>query len=114
SLLYCDGAAGWNGYGGNSPRYSGENDVKCASRAGRPDYCPPPSYPAEPGSLYRNNGHGVFTDVTATALPGGQYGPALGVVAADFNGDGWTDIYVANDGQPNLLWINQRNGTFKN
>src|SRR6185369_3039452 len=42
-----------------------------------------------------------------------SYG-ALGVVCADFNGDGWTDIYVANDGRPNLLWMNQGNGTFKN
>ena len=43
-----------------------------------------------------------------------EFGPALGVSTADFNGDGWIDIYVANDGQPNQLWINQRNGTFRN
>jgi hypothetical protein len=43
-----------------------------------------------------------------------EFGPALGVATADFNGDGWIDIYVANDGQPNQLWINQRNGTFRN
>ena len=43
----------------------------------------------------------------------GAYGPALGVSTADFNGDGWIDIYVANDGQPNQLWINQHDGTFK-
>ena len=49
-----------------------------------------------------------------SALVGGAYGPALGVSTADFNGDGWIDIYVANDGQPNQLWINQNNGTFKN
>ena len=42
-----------------------------------------------------------------------EYGPGLGVVTADFNGDGWIDLYVANDGQPNQLWINQRNGAFK-
>ena len=44
---------------------------------------------------------------------GGADGPALGVSTADFNGDGWIDIYVGNDGQPNQLWINQKNGTFK-
>src|SRR4029077_9646126 len=44
----------------------------------------------------------------------GQFGRGLGVVAADFNGDGWVDIYVANDGQENQLWMNQRNGTFRN
>ena len=43
-----------------------------------------------------------------------EFGPALGVATADFNGDGWMDIYVANDGQDNQLWINQRDGTFKN
>jgi enediyne biosynthesis protein E4 len=51
--------------------------------------------------------------VTAKAFVGGAFGPALGVSTADFNGDGWIDIYVANDGQPNQLWINQHNGTFK-
>ena len=47
------------------------------------------------------------------ALIGGAYGPALGVSTADFNNDGWIDIYVGNDGMPNQLWINQKNGTFK-
>ena len=51
--------------------------------------------------------------MTAKAFVGGAFGPALGVSTADFNGDGWIDIYVANDGQPNQLWINQHNGTFK-
>jgi len=43
-----------------------------------------------------------------------DFGPTLGVTTADFNGDGWIDIYQANDGQPNQLWINQHDGTFKN
>jgi hypothetical protein len=64
--------------------------------------------------LYHNNRDGTFTDVTATALKGGPFGPALGVVTADFNNDGWIDIYVANDGRENVLWINQHDGTFKN
>src|SRR5207245_9065154 len=57
---------------------------------------------------------GKVTAVTVGAGMSTEFGPALGVATADFNGDGWIDIYVANDGQPNQLWINQRNGTFKN
>jgi hypothetical protein len=80
---------------------------------GQGDYCPPNSYRARPSRLYHNRGDGTFEDVTARALIGGAYGPALGVASADFDRDGWIDLYVANDGQPNQLWINQRNGTFK-
>jgi hypothetical protein len=54
-----------------------------------------------------------FQDVTVHAGLGSLSGPGLGVVCADFNGDHWPDILVANDGKPNHLWINQRNGTFK-
>ena len=93
--------------------YSLEADVRCLSVTGQRDYCPPNSYRARPSRLYHNRGDGTFEDVTARALVGGAYGPGLGVATADFNGDGWIDIYVANDGQPNQLWINQRNGTFK-
>jgi hypothetical protein len=99
---------------GHYLRYNVENDVECRSWAGKEDYCPPQSYAAEPARLYHNNRNGTFTEVTAKALRGGEYGPALGVAAADFNGDGWPDIYVANDGQEDLLWMNQHDGTFKN
>jgi hypothetical protein len=64
--------------------------------------------------LYHNNRDGTFSDVTVTSGLASEFGPALGVTTADFNGDGWIDIYVANDGQPNELWINQRDGTFRN
>ena len=66
-----------------------------------------------PDRLYHNLGNGRFEDVTSKALIGGKFGPALGVSTADFNGDGWIDIFVSDDGEDNLLWINQRNGTFK-
>jgi hypothetical protein len=98
---------------GNYLRYSLESDVHCLSVTGQRDYCPPNSYRAQPSRLYHNRRDGTFEDVTGKALVGGAYGPALGVTTADFNGDGWIDIYVANDGEPNLLWINQRNGTFR-
>jgi hypothetical protein len=99
---------------GHYVNYSVESNIKCFGLAGGPDYCPPHVYTAQPSKLYRNNHDGTFTDVTARAGLAAQFGPALGVSTADFNGDGWIDIYVANDGQPNQLWINQRDGTFKN
>ena len=100
-------------YAGNYLNWSAEADIDCLSVGGQPDYCPPNSYRAQPGRLYRNRGDGTFADVTAKALVGGAYGPGLGVSTADFNRDGWIDIYVANDGEPNQLWINQKDGTFK-
>jgi len=101
-------------YVGNYAQYDIKTDQKCTNMNGRRDYCSPSVYRAQRDRLYHNNRDGTFTDVTAKALVGGSFGPALGVVSADFNKDGWADIYVANDGQENLLWMNQRDGTFKN
>jgi enediyne biosynthesis protein E4 len=98
---------------GNYLIYGVDADHDCLSLSGQPDYCPPSSYRAQPSRLYRNRRNGTFEDVTTRALAGGAYGPALGVSTADVNGDGWIDIYVGNDGEPNQLWINQRDGTFK-
>src|SRR4030095_338778 len=94
--------------------YRLETNKVCTRLAGERDYCPPHVYPPQPDRLYRNLHNGTFEDVTSKALAGGEFGPALGVSTADFNGDGWMDIYVANDNRQNLLWINQRNGTLKN
>jgi hypothetical protein len=94
--------------------YRIEANTPCFSPSGRPDYCSPNVYRPQPSRLYHNNGNGTFTDVTMASGMAREFGPALGVVAADFNGDGWMDLYVANDGQANQLWINQRDGTFKN
>jgi hypothetical protein len=100
-------------YVGNYLLYSIAGDLDCLSVTGQHDYCPPNSYRAQPDRLYHNRGNGTFEDVTSRALVGGADGPALGISTADFNGDGWIDIYVGNDGQPNQLWINQKNGSFK-
>ena len=101
-------------YVGNYLDYSIETNQKCFLVSGERDYCPPTAYRAQPDRLYHNDRDGTFSDVTGKALVGGEFGPALGVTAADFNGDGWPDIYVANDNHDNLLWINQRDGTFRN
>ena len=100
-------------YVGNYLLYTTEGDIDCLSVTGQHDYCPPNSYRPQPDKLYRNRGDGTFADITKAALIGGAYGPALGVSTADFNNDGWMDIYVGNDGMPNQLWINQKDGTFK-
>jgi hypothetical protein len=84
----------------------------CADPLGGPDYCSPRLYQPVPDRLYRNTGNGRFTDVTDTAGISKADGAGLGVTAGDYNGDGWLDLYVANDATPNQLWINRHDGTF--
>jgi hypothetical protein len=86
---------------------------QCFASTGERDYCTPKMYQPVPARLFHNRGNGTFEDVTAAAGIGAAMGPGLGIVCADFNGDGWPDIYVANDGAAAHLWINQKNGTFK-
>ena len=101
-------------YVGNYVHYDVADDITCPTVTDGRDYCPPSAYRGQSDVLYRNLGDGRFADVTATALGGRAAGPALGVATADFDGDGWLDIYVANDGEENYLWINQQDGTFVN
>ena len=101
-------------YVGNNINYRGlDKETVCPNPAGARDYCPPQIYGGFRDRLYHNDSRGHFTDVTSKALVGITPRPALGVSVADFDGDGWPDIYVANDGEDNLLWLNQKNGTFK-
>ena len=90
-----------------------EGNRGCFSPAGEPDYCTPKMYHAVPSRLFRNLRNGKFEDMTEASGINRAYGPALGVLCADFNGDGRTDIYVANDTAANQLWLNQGDGTFR-
>ena len=101
-------------YVANYVDYSFANHKECFLTTSARDYCGPTSYNPEPDRLFRNRGDGTFEDVSATSQIAREYGAGLGVVSADFNGDGWIDIYVANDGMANQCWINQQDGTFQN
>ena len=85
----------------------------CHDALGARDYCGPRAFRPVPDRLYRNDGHGRFQDVTEATGISRADGAGLGVSAGDYNRDGWLDLYVANDATPNQLWINQRNGTFR-
>ena len=101
-------------YVANYVDYKVEADKKCHNYTSARDYCAPTTYPAVPGILYRNRGNGTFENVSAKAGITRAYGNGLGVVAADVDGDGWLDLFVANDGNPNQLWMNRRDGSFRN
>src|ERR1700685_3691288 len=75
-------------------------------------YCPPEEFPATTSILYHNNGDGTFTDVSQRSGIAAKKGRALGVAFADYDGDGFTDIFVANDGMQQYLFHNNGNGTF--
>ncbi len=85
---------------------------ECVSASGEPDFCAPESLPYERDALFRNRGGGVFEDVSQTAGIADERRPALGVLCHDFTGDGRLDFYVANDGEPNLLWEQDDHGRF--
>ena len=75
-------------------------------------YCPPEEFPSTTSILYHNNGDGTFTDVSQKSGVASKKGRALGVAFADYDGDGFTDIFVANDGMQQYLYRNNGNGTF--
>ena len=87
--------------------------MRCTSKAGKPDYCGPLASPPVSDLLLHNEGGARFRDVSAAAGIAAVRAAGLGVVCADFDGDGWVDVYVANDAYANQLWINRRDGTFQ-
>jgi enediyne biosynthesis protein E4 len=88
----------------------------CQSADGQRDYCGPKTFPGTASKLFRNRGKDQllhFEDVSVSSGIAIKTGPGLGVYCADLTGDDWSDILITNDGKPNHLWINQKNGTFK-
>lgn len=85
---------------------------QCASSDGRADYCGPETFTGDVDVLYRNRGDGTFDDVTEREGLATTARNGLGVIFEDFNGDGRPDIYVANDGHANNLWVRRKNGGF--
>lgn len=98
----------------NYAEFSITNNPNCYASTTARDYCTPRVFRAPGNRLFRNLGNGKFADVTSASGVDKEFGHGLGVISADFNDDSWPDIYVANDGDPNQLWMNQKNGTFKN
>ncbi len=114
-------SAVWFDYDGNGTldlfvarfvQYSKQLEQDCSAK-GVYHYCYPLSYAPAPSKLYRNNGDGTFTDVSAASGIGSHPGKAFGAVAVDIDGDRYPDLFVANDSAPNFLFRNRRDGTFE-
>jgi hypothetical protein len=96
----------------NYVRFSFDDPKKCEVNGMR-SYCEQLAYQGMPLTLYHNNRDGTFTDVSAQSGVEKLVGRGLGVVAIDVNDDGWTDLFITRDASPNLLLVNQHDGTFK-
>jgi hypothetical protein len=97
----------------NYVKWSPEHDVFCSLDGKHKSYCTPEAYRGATCWLFRNRGNGTFEDITATSGIFDSSSKSLGVAMLDDDKDGWPDLLVANDTQPNKLYRNQRNGTFK-
>jgi hypothetical protein len=89
-----------------------QTDIHC-TLGDKDYYCDPRRYKSVPPRLYHNLGHGKFEDVTEKSGLAKSPGKGMGISIADFNNDGWPDVFIANDTEPNSLFINQGNGTFE-
>jgi hypothetical protein len=97
----------------NYVKWAAEHDVFCSRDGKQKSYCTPEAYRGDTCWLFRNRGDGRFEDVTATSGVFDTSSKSLGVAMLDHDQDGWPDLFVANDTQPNKLYRNGRNGTFK-
>ena len=94
-------------------QWTPQGDLWCSLDGATKSYCTPESYKGTSSKLYHNLGGGKFEDVTEKAGLGDTTSKSLGVAVFDYNGDGWPDLFVANDTQPNKLYRNLGNGKFK-
>jgi hypothetical protein len=97
---------------GNYVEWSVETDQFCTLDSKNKSYCTPQSYKGRSATLYHNRGNGTFENVTQRAGLEDALGKSLGVALLDFDNDGWLDLFVANDTEPNKLYRNNHNGTF--
>jgi hypothetical protein len=97
----------------NYVKWSPEHDVFCSTDGKHKAYCTPEAYVGQTCWLFHNRGNGTFEDVTASSGLFDSSSKSLGVAMIDYDQDGWPDLLVANDTQPNKLYRNQRNGTFR-
>jgi hypothetical protein len=96
----------------NYVQWTAKGDLWCSLDGQTKSYCTPESYKGTSSKLYRNLGNGKFEDVTGKAGLGDPSSKALGIAVLDYNGDGWPDVFLANDTQPNKLYRNRGDGTF--
>ena len=99
-------------YVANYVQWTQKGDLWCSLDGATKSYCTPESYKGQISRLYRNAGGGKFEDATQKAGLADPGSKSLGVAVLDYNSDGWPDLFVANDTQPNKLYRNNRNGTF--
>ena len=93
--------------------WSPDNNIWCGEqKPGYRGYCHPNKFQGQKPTLYHNNGDGTFTDATASSRLGLKASSGLGIVTFDFDNDGWQDIFIANDANPNFLFRNNHDGTF--
>ena len=97
----------------NYVHWTAETDVFCSLDGKNKSYCTPEAYRGDTCWLYHNRGNGTFEDVTATSGIFDSSSKSLGVAMLDYDQDGWPDVLVANDTQPNKLYRNLHNGKFK-
>jgi hypothetical protein len=97
----------------NYVKWSAEHDVFCSLDGRQKSYCTPEAYRGDTCWLFRNRGNGTFEDVTATSGIFDTSSKSLGVAVIDDDENGWLDVAVANDTQPNKLYRNLKNGTFR-